>query len=214
MGEAVIGYHQGDYAFPKNDQQRFEICIGAMLTQNTNWNNVVKALMSLQEADLLSIEKLQSAKIDQIAVAIRSAGYYNQKAQYLKNLVYFLSDFTFAEQESFSLENLRGKLLKVKGIGPETADCILLYAFNRCSFVVDAYTMRILGCLGVIPSDPYPSYATVKQLFESSVRKDPILYQEFHALLVYHGKKHYSKKPYGKEDRLLIISTAEKEGLF
>ncbi len=196
------GYHPGDYDYPKNGLQQLEICLGAVLTQNTNWKNVLLALGSLASSGLLSLERLLEAKNDQIALAIKSAGYYNQKAGYIKNLVLFLDDFPFDKLKRYSKDATRQKLLEIKGIGPETADSILLYSLKKNSFVVDAYTTRILSCLGII--SPKLNYGSIQELFESSLKNDLIVFQEYHALLVQHGKEYYSRKPYGKNDRLLL----------
>ncbi len=195
------GYHPGDYDIPMNDAQKLEIAVGAILTQNTNWNNVVTAMASLDAAGLCSMQGLLHGKIEQISLVIKSAGYHNQKAQYLKNFVHFLQQFPFKTLERESTETIREKLLGIKGIGPETADCILLYALKRPSFVVDAYTRRILSHLGIVSETA--GYNSIKKLFESSLKKDPIVFQEYHALLVNHGKRYYSRKPYGNGDRIL-----------
>ncbi|MBU2647686.1 endonuclease III domain-containing protein [bacterium] len=195
------GYHPGIYDIPRTDQQKLEIMLGAILTQNTNWNNVVTALSSLATAGLFSIQGLIDAKMAQIALAIRSAGYYNQKAQYLKNLVGFLDRFPLEKLERETCSAAREKLLGIGGIGPETADSILLYALKKPSFVIDTYTRRILSGAGIISGTE--NYQTLKQLFESSLVADLSVFQEYHALLVQHGKRYYSRKPYGREDGIL-----------
>ncbi|MCP4756534.1 MAG: endonuclease III domain-containing protein [Proteobacteria bacterium] len=196
------GYHPGDYRYPHHDSQKLEICIGAVLTQNTNWNNVLSALASLAGTGAISLNGLLEAEKEQLALAIKSAGYYNQKARYLRNLARFLQKYSFEKLERLPRESVRDLLLNVKGIGPETADCILLYALKKSSFVVDTYTKRILSRLGIISSNP--DYDSVQRLFESSLANDLHLFQEYHALLVRHGKKFYRKKPYGDQDRLLV----------
>lgn len=173
------GYHPGDYSYPKNDEQRFEICVGAVLTQNTSWINVERALGNLAYAGMLSAEAIMSADIEEIKKNIRPAGYFNQKSVYLKEFAEF---FIMLGNSIPS----RKELLKVKGVGPETADSILLYAYNIPEFVVDAYTKRIFSGLGFF--DAAAKYDTVKKVFEDNIPKDIIVYQEFHALIVMLGK--------------------------
>ena len=196
-----IDYHPAVYNYPKTDYQRLQICLGAILTQNTKWSNAAAALKKLASNDLISISGLLNADIGTIATLVKPAGYYNQKAAYLKNLVLFLDSEPFDALCSENKSELREKLLKVKGLGPETVDCILLYALNHCSFVVDAYTQRILGKLGIIENNT--PYDMVKSIFETSIKQDLIIYQEYHALLVIHGKNYYSRKPYGTNDPVI-----------
>ncbi len=182
---SMKGYHPGDYSYPRNDAQRFEICIGALLTQNTNWVNVEKALRNLKEQKLLTPKTMLSCTDAVLKQVIRPAGYFNQKARKLK------------EFSSFYLQ-LNGKtptreqLLALWGVGPETADSILLYAYNIPTFVVDAYTRRILTNLKLAPSTA--SYDDIKVLFESALEQSPQIYQEYHALLVEHAKRYYQKE--------------------
>ncbi len=173
------GYHPGDYSYPENDEQRFEICIGAILTQNTAWINVEKALANLSANDMCNAEAIKNTDIEEIKKHIRPAGYYNQKSIYLKELAGFYLDLD---------DNIpsRDELLKVKGIGPETADSILLYAYNLPEFVVDAYTKRIFSVLGFF--NIAEKYNNIKKIFENNIPKDVIVYQEFHALIVLHAK--------------------------
>ncbi len=170
-------------------ETRFEIITGAILTQNTNWTNVEKAIKNLKAADCLIPEKLHRLSYQQLAELIRPAGYYNVKAKRLKNF----SDWLFenyngdlAGLESIDTQRLRAELLAVKGIGFETADSILLYAFERPVFVVDAYTARIAARHGLI--EPGTDYEQLRYLFESNLPQDTKLYNEYHALLVRLGK--------------------------
>lgn len=195
------GYHPGSYDIPKTDTQRLEVSIGAILTQNTSWKNAATALASIHDHGLLSIDKLKKTSIDKIALVIKSAGYYNQKARYLKNFIEFISDYPFEKLNRLTLGDARRVLLSVKGIGPETADCVLLYALKKPSFVVDAYTIRILEKVGIISRSM--TYHQIQTLFESNLDRNVIVYQEFHALFVTHGKCHYQRKPYGESDWLL-----------
>ena len=195
------GYHPERYDFPKTDAQKLEICLGAILTQNTHWQNVKKSLSSLAASNLISIQRLLQSRPAQIALAIKSVGYYNQKAKYLKNFAVFLLEHPFSELEDLPSVTCRNWLLSIKGVGPETADCILLYALKKLSFVVDTYTRRIFANLGIV--EQHTSYQNIKNLCESSLPEDLPLYQEYHALLVNHGKRFYSKKPHGEGDFLL-----------
>jgi endonuclease-3 related protein len=168
-----------------------EIAIGAVLVQNTNWQNVEKAIARLRDAGLVDWEALYRTPMAELAELIRPAGYYKVKARRLKNLVGWL-----CEQHGGRLENLqntsamelREQLLAINGIGPETADSILLYALERPIFVVDAYTARITRRHGLIDEDA--DYYQLKSLFEDNLPEDPRLFNEFHALLVAVGKKH------------------------
>lgn len=191
-----------------NDIQKLEICVGAILTQNTNWNNVEKALGALAKNDLFYIETLKQLPTKDLASAIRSAGYHHQKSTYIKNFLQFLEDNTFSDLQNKSTAAIRKKLLNIKGIGPETADCILVYALGRCSFVIDAYTRRIFESLKMVDQDI--KYSELKTMFESSLANEIIVYQEYHALLVKHGKLFYSRKPYGINDRLLLDEQFKK----
>jgi len=177
---SIKGYHPNDYSYPRNKKQIFEICIGAILTQNTSWPQVEKALLNLRKLKALTPMKIKKLNLEKLKQAIKPAGYFNQKAKKLK---------IFAE---FYI-NLKGKtptreeLLNVWGIGPETADSILLYAFKVPTFVVDAYTKRIFAKLGLIEKNE--QYEKVKKMFEENLPKDFKLYQEYHALIVEHAKR-------------------------
>lgn len=179
------GYHSGDYSYPRNNQQKFEICTGSVLTQNTAWANVEKALLNLKEKKLLNAKAIINAKIEKLRVAVKPAGYYNQKADYLKALAFFY----------LSLKGktpTRSELLSVKGIGPETADSILLYAYCMPEFVVDAYTKRMFSQLGFF--NEKERYDNIKEMFEKALPKNVNLYQEYHALIVKHAKNNHSRK--------------------
>jgi len=167
---------------PKTNNHRFEIIIGAILTQNTNWKNVEKALYNLSKNNLINPNKIKSAKQETIAKLIRPSGYYNQKAERLK----LIAEFTQKNKEP-----TREQLLEVKGIGPETADSILLYAYQKPFFVIDAYTKRIFQKLGYKENN-YDEWQT---LFTNALPKDTKLFNEYHALLVELGKNHCKTKP-------------------
>jgi endonuclease-3 related protein len=163
---------------PRNDRQRFEVAAGAVLTQNTAWSNASRALMSLSSAGLLDPSALAAAPIGRVARLIHSSGYYNQKAERLALLARY-----FLEHESPD----RKSLLELKGIGPETADSIMLYGFSEPFFVVDTYTRRIFGRLGILCGSE--SYEWIRDLFERSCAWDASLLGEYHALIVKHGKE-------------------------
>ncbi|MDL2246930.1 endonuclease III domain-containing protein [Methanobrevibacter sp. OttesenSCG-928-K11] len=195
---SITGYHPGNYEFPRNSKEQFEIIMGAILTQNTSWVGVEKALLNLK--NLIGFEAEQLLKIansneDKFKEAIKPAGYYNQKTEYLKNISEFYINLN-------GQTPLREDLLKVKGIGNETADSILLFAYKEKEFIVDAYTKRIFSYLGLI--NEKDSYLKIKSLIEDNFTGDVIDYEEYHALLVEHAKRYYSKKPYGINDKLLI----------
>ncbi len=170
---------------PKNNRQRLEIAIGAILTQNTSWKNVEKAIVNLNRENLIDLEELKQVKVERLEELIRPSGFYKQKAERLKIFVKFLSNKNFSELT-------REELLKVKGIGPETADSILLYACGKQEFVVDAYTKRIFSRLGLIDSE---NYQEVKNFFQANLPQNTKLYQEFHALIVEHAKRFCRKEP-------------------
>jgi endonuclease III related protein len=166
-----------------------EVAVGAILTQNTNWKNVALAIERLKEAGLLTAEALFELPEAELAEYIRPAGYYNIKARRLKNFLNFLFaryDGSMEGMAAAPLEHLRPELLAVKGIGPETADSILLYGLEKPTFVVDAYTFRILSRHG-LAADPC-SYEELQAIFMGALPPETALYQEYHALLVQTGK--------------------------
>ncbi|MGB9938264.1 endonuclease III domain-containing protein [Methanosarcina sp.] len=194
---SVLGYHPADYTYPQTRNQQFEIICGALLTQNTSWIQVEKALLNLKQINSLSPEAILSLDPEILKEAIRPAGYYNQKAMRLKTLAGWFSELG-------NRVPAREELLSLKGVGPETADSILLYAFKQLSFVVDAYTKRIVTNLGLI--DEKANYNEIKALFEENLPEDLAVYQEYHALLVEHAKRYYKKKSsYAKCPLLDII---------
>ena len=171
-------------------ETQFEIIIGAILTQNTSWANVEKAIANLKSAGCLTPEKLHYCDLSQLAELIRPAGYFNIKAKRLKNFVDWLFDNyngRLSGLESVDTDRLRAELLAIKGIGPETADSILLYAFGRAIFVVDAYTARIACRHQLI--EPDADYKQLRELFQSNLQQDTQLFNEYHALLVRVGKE-------------------------
>jgi len=174
----------------------FEVAVGAILTQNTNWGNVARAITALKEQDLLEPQALQDLPETELARLIRPAGYYNVKARRLRNFLDFLANHyenSMAHLAADDLASLRPALLRVKGIGPETADSILLYALDKPTFVVDAYTFRILSRHGLI-GEACP-YEELRQLFMEHLPAQVPLYQEYHALLVRLGKERCRPQP-------------------
>ena len=173
----------------------FEIIVGAILTQNTNWLNVEKAILALKKKKLLSAAKLYPLPQRQLAGLIKSAGYYNVKAARIKSFLKFFFDCYAAKIKRMSaqdLQILRRQLLTVKGIGPETADSILLYALNKPVFVVDAYTKRIFSRHGLIKSAA--DYSQLQSIFMRNLKNDVRLFGEYHALLVKLGKDYCRKQ--------------------
>jgi endonuclease-3 related protein len=168
--------------------------VGAVLTQNTNWVNVSKAIDNLKKEDLLSFEKLHDLPLEQLADKIKPAGYFNLKARRLTNLLNFISEEYYGSIEDMFAEgvfSLREKILTVKGIGPETADSILLYAGSKPVFVVDAYTHRIFARHGIVAEED--GYYEIQEYFTMSLPEEVELYNEYHALIVRLGKE-YCKK--------------------
>ncbi|MFZ0638078.1 MAG: hypothetical protein WAN33_03985 [Candidatus Acidiferrales bacterium] len=167
----------------------FEVIVGAILTQNTSWLNVERAITNLRRAHLLTPRALERVPFARLSSLIRSSGYFRQKAKKLKAFVRFLrADYSGSLARMFATPTaeLREKLLAVHGIGPETADSILLYAGHKDVFVVDAYTKRIFSRHGFVPEDV--PYEELRALIEAALPRDVSRYNEFHALLVQVGK--------------------------
>jgi endonuclease III related protein len=175
-------------------QSPFEVMVGAVLTQNTNWQNVEKAIGNLRQNDLLDPHALYNVPAEELEELLRPAGYFRIKARRLRSLLEFLIsryEGSLGAMFQTDLQTLREELLSVNGIGPETADSILLYAGNLPIFVVDAYTYRIFSRHGWIGFDA--DYHQTQDYIQSSLPDDPQLYNEYHALLV-HAGKHYCRK--------------------
>ena len=175
----------------------FEVCVGAILTQNTNWGNVEKAIANLRRDGLLSPEALRDVPIAVLAESIRPSGFFNVKSVRLKAFVAYLFErYGGSLERMFAGEwgELREELLMVPGIGRETCDSILLYAGEKSSFVVDAYTKRLFSALGLVSEKA--DYETVRSLFMDNLPADHRLYNEYHALIVQHGKEHCRKRPH------------------
>ncbi len=177
-----------------NERQKLEIIFGAILTQNTQWKpNVENAIIMLNSKDLIDVDKILKTRHEELAGLIKSAGYFNQKAKKLKNVAAFIKKYPIARLRGMDLWKARELLLSVNGIGPETADSILLYALDKPIFVVDAYTRRIFSRLGLIKSTA--AYEEIQLLFMSYLEHDQRMFNEYHALIVEHAKQHCMKKP-------------------
>lgn len=174
----------------------FEVCVGAILTQNTAWRNVRLALANLRRAEALNPEAILNMRNEELAELIRPAGYYNLKASRLKSLVEFLHHQGGRGMRRFAAisdSELRQRLLSVKGVGPETADSILLYALKRPIFVIDAYTIRISQRLGI--DEGCDGYQEFQSLFVTHLPLDIDLYNDFHAQLVSLGATYCKPRP-------------------
>ena len=178
-------------------QTKFEVIVGAILTQNTNWGNVERAIKNLKAKNILTPQSLKTITLKKLAQHIRPAGYFNVKAKRLKNFMrFFFAEYNgdlkkMAREET---DELRKKLLSVNGIGPETADSILLYALDKPIFVIDAYTKRIFYRHGFV--DHKADYTTVQNIFSDALKVDPKLYNEYHALIVRLGKDFCKTRPH------------------
>ncbi len=172
--------------------RKWEVCVGAILTQNTNWSNVEKVLDNLIAANCLSAEKIAGIDIKKLERLIKPSGFYRQKAKRLK----IFSNHVLKKHGSarnFLKNATRDEMLAINGIGHETADSILLYACDKAHFVVDAYTRRIFSRLNII--DEGMKYGEIKGFFEGNLPQDISIYNEFHALIVIHAKQRCRKKP-------------------
>ena len=174
----------------------FEVMVGAILTQNTNWRNVEKAIENIRRAGLLDPVALRSLPRERLAELIRPAGYYNVKAARLANLLSVLVDEYDGDLERFfdgGIDQLRQRLLSINGVGRETADSIILYAARKPTFVVDAYTYRVVLRHGLVFEDA--DYDQLKSLFEDHLPRDASLFNEYHGLIVRVGKEFCRKTP-------------------
>jgi endonuclease-3 related protein len=166
----------------------FEVMVGAVLTQNTAWQNVERAIRNLKQKGQLTLEAVDKLEHKELAEIIRPSGYYNIKAQRLKNLCQWtVQQGGISGISEYPTTELRDALLSINGIGPETADDILLYAFNRPVFVIDAYTRRLLAKMQLISGNE--SYETLRKGFETCLNGGQVLYNEYHALIVRHAKQ-------------------------
>jgi endonuclease-3 related protein len=166
----------------------FEITVGAVLTQNVSWSNAARALEALRERGWLEPRRMIRVGAERLAPIIRSSGYYNQKAGRLIEICRFHLDLMERDAPP-----TRDELLKIRGIGPETADSILLYAYGKPLFVIDAYTKRLCTRTGMAPE--HAAYHDLQQLFMNNLPPDSELFSEYHALIVRHAKESCRKKP-------------------
>lgn len=176
-------------------ENSFEVIVGAILTQGTNWLNVEKAIARLKAEKVLAPEKLYRMSPDKISALIKSAGYHNIKARRIKEFLKFFFEVYKGDLKKMSqddLRKLRKLLLSVNGIGPETADSILLYALDKPVFVVDAYTKRIFSRHGLIKEEA--DYAQVQDIFMRNLKNSAKMFNEYHALLVRLGKDYCRKQ--------------------
>lgn len=173
-----------------------ECIIGTILVQNTSWNNVEKAINNLKPRGKITLKSLKKTPLDELASLIKPSGYYNQKALTIKNLIKLIDDKYNGKISNMSEDEtdvIRKNLLQIKGIGNETADCILLYALKKPVFVIDKYSYRILHRHGIIPKNN--SYVEMQKIFIENLDQEPSLFNEFHALIVKVGKKHCKTVP-------------------
>jgi endonuclease III related protein len=184
------GYHPGDYEHPRSPAGRFEVVLGAILTQNTAWTNAEKALAELRGAGIRLPADVRSCPQRRLARLVRPSGYYNQKARKLKAISALLSQRGALTPRGAPA---RAALLSQWGVGPETADSILLYAMHVPVFVVDAYTRRFLWRVGIIGGQE--AYESVQAIFHDALPPRHALFNEYHALIVAHAKKHCRAAP-------------------
>jgi endonuclease-3 related protein len=189
----------------------FEVAVGAILTQNTAWRNVEKSITNIRKNNLLSARSLAAVPVQRLAPLIRPSGYFRLKSQRLKNFVDFLQHEyagSMAKMAREPADSLREELLGVTGIGPETADSILLYALGKPVFVVDAYTRRILSRHGIVVVEQM-DYEELRSFFEENLPCDLTLFKEFHALLVIAGSRFCKKNALCNECPLRPLMTVE-----
>jgi endonuclease-3 related protein len=192
MYRAMLGAYGPQGWWPA--ETPFEVVVGAILTQNTNWKNVERAIANLKREGLMAPPALEAVETERLAETIRPAGYFRIKARRLKNFIHLLAaDFGGDLDALFALPTaaLRERVLSVTGIGPETADSIVLYAAGRPVFVVDAYTARVFSRHGLI--DPDATYDDIQDVAQSALPEDLEVLKECHALLVAVGKRHCRK---------------------
>ena len=172
-------------------ESRFEVIVGAILTQSTAWTNVEKALASMRDAGCWSFEAVASIPAEELAIIIRSSGYYNAKARKLQAFALHVLEHYQGELDAMfdkEVPELRAELLSIHGIGEETADDIILYAAGMPSFVMDTYTRRIVDRMGFAPAGKTASYSSYQSLFQDNLPEEAPLFNEYHALLDHHAK--------------------------
>ncbi|MFC1866382.1 endonuclease III domain-containing protein [Chloroflexota bacterium] len=194
-------------------EEPFEMMIGAILTQSAAWRNAEKAIDNLKTAEALSPATIRSLSLSELARIIRPCGYFNTKALKLKALVDWFATYSddFSNLSSIDTYAIRWELLGVHGIGPETADSILLYAIGRPVFVIDAYTRRIISRVGfVVEEESYDGY---QRLFRANLAADRRLFNEYHALLVKLAKDVCRKQPLCSKCCLNDLCSFSREGM-
>jgi len=207
--KALLDHYGPQHWWP--GETDWEVMVGAILTQNTAWRNVEKAIGNLKARGLLTIKGLHSTPTPKLADLIRPSGYFNQKALRLKDFTAFIVEKHQGRLEhlfSQSTPKLREELLSQKGIGPETADAMMLYAGDHLTFVIDAYTLRFAKRY---PLSFEPVYETARAYFQQNLPKDLYIYQELHALLDEHAKS--SCKPKPKCDDCFLRLSCKRRGL-
>jgi endonuclease-3 related protein len=193
MYDLILNHFGPQHWWPAEDA--LEMMVGAILTQNTSWNNVEKAIKNLKKRSILNIKAIHGISVPELAEEIRSVGYFNIKATRLKNLIKFIVERYDGDISMLLMEKtdvLREGLLSIRGVGPETADSILLYAVERPIFVIDSYTHRILNRHGL--ADDQASYYELQGLFMDNLVEDKGFFNEFHALIVRLGKQYCRRK--------------------
>ena len=206
---ALLSAHGPQHWWPGDTP--FEIMVGAVLTQNTAWTNVEKAIANLVKHDKLSAAAIVAARKDHLANWLRPSGYFNVKAERLKNFCrWYVEAGGFNALSKLDTDTLRDSLLSVNGVGPETADDILLYAFDRPVFVIDAYTRRLFSRLGLIVGDE--AYDDLRLACEDRLGADAGLYNEFHALIVLHAKTVCRVRPRCGDCMLRVNCPAGRDG--
>ena len=198
----LLNYYGPQKWWPCQTGARWEIVAGAILTQNTAWTNVEKAIRNLLGSDVMSPEKVLATSDSQVQELIRPAGFFTQKCAYLKAMASFMLERESAFEQSVDVWALRKELLAVKGVGRETADSILLYAFNKPIFVIDAYTRRVAE--RHLHLDGTLHYDTLQKIFMDALPSDTAIYNEYHALIVALCKESCHKSSCGERCKSLL----------
>ena len=201
--DILFDYYGPQKWWPCQSGLRWEIIVGAILTQNTAWTNVEKAIGNLLAAKVMSPEKVLATSDDQLQELIRPAGFFEQKCAYLKAMAVFMLEREVAFEQSADVWALRKELLAVKGVGRETADSILLYAFNKPIFVIDAYTRRVAK--RHLHDDGTLHYDILQKIFMDALPPDVTIYNEYHALIVALCKESCKKSACGEICKKIAI---------
>ena len=194
--DVLLDYYGPQHWWPCQSGLRWEIIAGAILTQNTAWINVEKAIGNLLATDVMSPERVLATPDTELQELIRPAGFFTQKCAYLKAMAAFMLERESAFEQSATVWALRKELLSVKGVGRETADSILLYAFNKPIFVIDAYTRRVAE--RHLYLDGTLHYDTLQKIFMDALPSDVAIYNEYHAMIVAFCKESCHKSGCGE----------------